>query len=900
MLKTLVKASGIIAGLALSSMAYAVGMGGINVTSALGQPLAVEIELVSVDKAEKPGLSARLASPDAFKGAGIDYPYSLPKLKFQIENRADGEPYLKVTTKEAVNDPFLSLLVELDWASGKLLREYTFLLDPPDYQAVQPKAEAVQPIEPSVAPVQPQAPLKVEAVAPQTEKTPMRAVAPMDRKALASAKPVTANNVASGSIKVKSGDTLGKIAAQIKEPDVTLEQMLVALYRANAAQFDGKNMNRLRAGKILRRPDAAELQNLSNKEAIREIRTQAADWHAYRQKLAAASSGTSDQAAQQEVSGKISTSVADQMPAAKQSAKEVLKLSKGEAPGDKAVASGNVQAMQDKIHALEEEAIARNKALQDSNDRIALLEKNIKEMQHLIDLKGLPAVAAPPAVTAPVPAKAETPPAPPVVAPASQVVVAGASQAVAASAPQPAKPVAKPKPKAAPKVVPPPPSMLDEIMGEPLYLAGAAAVVLALGGLGLIAVRRSKGGKIQKGAPGALQPGEITGSHIAEPVTPSPETGDFTQVADVDEVAADRDGESAEDVDPISEAELFLNFGRDAQAEEVLKEALSRDPNNRQVQLKLLGIYANRKDVNAFSSIARRVKDSGDADAWEQTAGMGRKIDPTNPMYGGVDEEVVTGETAAAAEAVETEETASAVTDFSLDEGKSEAPAALDFDLGFGAAEAEAEPLSEPVEPEQATGMESTTILSQEDIRAAQEAPMDFDITSSHQNIPALDIGQPEPGPAAKDEAALDFDITSTNPAMQAAPESAALDATTEEKGETALNLDDLIFDVTATHPSMPALEPEVVEESKAKDIGLGDISLNLDGIGTEQSAAPAAGGGSKDEHWHEVATKLDLAKAYQEMGDNEGAREILEEVLRDGDDQQREAAQALIEQLSA
>ena len=88
-------------------------------------------------------------------------------------------------------------------------------------------------------------------------------------------------------------------------------------------------------------------------------------------------------------------------------------------------------------------------------------------------------------------------------------------------------------------------------------------------------------------------------------------------------------------IDPIGEADLFLNFGRDVQAEEILKEALQSTPNDHRIHLKLLGIYANRVDANSFSAIARQLRDSGDADAWQQAVAMGRKLEPNNPMYGG-------------------------------------------------------------------------------------------------------------------------------------------------------------------------------------------------------------------------------------------------------------------------
>ena len=886
MLKSLVKASGIIAALVASGMAYAVGLGGINVTSALGQPLALEIEMVSVGKADQANMSAHLASVDAFKGAGIDYPYDLADLKFEIKKHKDGTPYIKVTSTGPVNEPFVNLLVELDWASGKLLREYTFLLDPPDYKAVQPKPEAVQPIAPSAAPAEPKA---TTPPPPPPVAQPLHTAPPVQKPAAVPAP--TSGTLVGGSITVKHGDTLTSIAKQMQQPDVTLEQMLVALYRVNASKFDGRNMNRLRAGKILRRPQQSDLAHLSNSEAIKVIRMQAADWHAYRQKLAAASSAVSEQGAQQQASGKISTSVADQAPAAQPSAKEVLRLSKGEAPGDKATGT---QSMQDKVHALEEEAVARNKELEDSKARIAMLEKNIKEMQRLLDLKAQPGMALQPAAGKQ-PASAPAP-------------VAAASQP-AAAAPQPVKPVAKPKPKAAPKKVappPPPPSLMDEIMGNPLYLGALAAIVLGLGALGLFAVRRRQGGPTTK----PVKPVEDV-NHIAEPEAPSPDTGDFTQIAESE--TEDGQAESTDEVDPISEADLFLNFGRDAQAEEVLKEALNRDPNNIKVQLKLLGIYADRKDINAFSSIARQVRDSGNEEAWQQAAAMGREVDPTNPMYGG------SGEASdVAASEVPAAEEAAAVTDFELDEEKSEEPSVLDFDLGslseepaatevpaeveggaeepaLAAAEIGAEEIAEPAQEE--AGVEQTAVLSPEEVRSAQEEPMDFDVTSTHPDLAALASEQPA-ATAEPDDSALDFDITM--------PEATPAAAAGEENKAAEPSLDDLIFDVTSTNPAMPAVsadeaaaEPAAGEaEEKPMDIGLGDISLNLDDI-DEKPATPAAEG-SKGEQWQEVATKLDLAKAYQEMGDAEGAREILEEVVRDGDDQQRATAQGLIDQLSA
>jgi len=124
-------------------------MGGINVASALGQPLKAEIELMIVNKTEKDSLAARLASPEVYKGAGLEYPYG-NKFKFEIQSRASGEPYIKVSSAQPINDPFVSLLVELSWSAGKLSREYTFLLDPVGYVPAQPAQGSVEAVAPAV------------------------------------------------------------------------------------------------------------------------------------------------------------------------------------------------------------------------------------------------------------------------------------------------------------------------------------------------------------------------------------------------------------------------------------------------------------------------------------------------------------------------------------------------------------------------------------------------------------------------------------------------------------------------------------------------------------------------------------------------------------------------------
>jgi pilus assembly protein FimV len=359
-LKTILKTSGYFACLLVSGIASATGLGGMAVSSNLGQPLKAEIELVAVDKADRNSIIAKLASVEAFKAAGIDYPYALPKLKFVIVNRDSAQPRVIITSDQPVNEPFVTLLVEVAWPSGKLMREYTFLLDPVGFN-VEPQAETVKPIapvvtaapvvsapvagaEPAMAPVAapeamtaaPEAmaePAPVEAApaaaepaamepapapaaaeaaepAPVEEQPAEPAAAEMPAEVKVEAAPVVEDALSkeeaipvAETINVVRGDTLSKIAFQTKPADVSLERMLVALYRANTDAFTGKNMNRLKAGKIIRLPDAAELEAVQQDEAVKVYRAQVEDWNVYRQQLAAVRAEAREQTAQQGASG---------------------------------------------------------------------------------------------------------------------------------------------------------------------------------------------------------------------------------------------------------------------------------------------------------------------------------------------------------------------------------------------------------------------------------------------------------------------------------------------------------------------------------------------------------------------------------------------------------------------
>ena len=250
--KIVIAAALAFSGVAFNSPAAAAGLGKLTVLSSLGQPLRAEIDLSAVTREEAASLAARLASPDAFRQAGIDYNPALLGVRFTVSRRAAGQYFINLASSQPINDPFLDLLVELNWATGRLVREYTFLLDPADMRPVAapvampetkpaPRTEAPRAAEPVATPVRPD-PAPVAKPAPMAKPSAATKPAPI-------ATPAPAATV-SGKYEVKKGDTLGKIARQSRQDGVSLDQMMIALLRNNPDAFVGGNINRLRSGVI--------------------------------------------------------------------------------------------------------------------------------------------------------------------------------------------------------------------------------------------------------------------------------------------------------------------------------------------------------------------------------------------------------------------------------------------------------------------------------------------------------------------------------------------------------------------------------------------------------------------------------------------------------------------------
>jgi len=856
------------AALAAAGAVQALGLGRLTVESGLGQPLSARIDLTSTSRDELDTLTARIADPSLYRQNNLAFQAVLARTRVSVEQGPSG-PYLRVTSPAPVNEPYLDLMVEVSWASGRVVRNYTFLLDPPGVSAQ--------------APVEPVTPARGVRTAPVA--TP---AAPA-----ATAQPTAA---AGEGVTVKRGDTLSKIASDVKPGSVTLDQMLVALFKSNAGAFDGSNMNRLRTGAIITVPSAEEAAATPVQEAARVVRVQASDWRAYRDRIAASApmaEGVPGRAA----AGRIGTAVEEKTPAARPGSDQ-LRVSREAGAGKGAGAAA-------------EDAVARDQQLREAQTRIAALEKTIADLQKAVQLKSTPmaqvqaqaetatgkgaattapAVAPPaapaapakapeakapetkaPAATAPAaqPSKAEPPKTEPakVEPPKAEAPKAEAPKAEVpkAEAPRPAPPkaVAKAEPK-------PEPGFFEDLFANaPTWAIGGGALAILAGIAALVAMRRRKTTKFEDSI--------ISGTDIKTNTVFGSTGGGVVNTGD-NSLASDFSREGlgnidTDEVDPIAEAEVYLAYGRDAQAEEILKDALKKDPQRQEIYLKLLEIHAQHNKPSAFETVASELYavSQGQGEVWHKAVALGRQLDPSNPMF------AEGGAPAPRAAGVESD-TFTVSGDY-----KPAAPKAdKGFDLGLDE-EISLAPSSGAAPKPMADTFGEDTIIHQPKTAAPSGgmAAVGVGAAVAAAGGAAMHAFGEKAG-AARDSVA---------DKVKAAADTFDIDFHLDDADKPAPMKAKAELATTAAAASAPA--EKLARPAAALELDKLDLSFDPDKA-TYEDPTPSV----LDGQWHDAATKLDLAKAYQEMGDVEGAREILQEVLHEGDDEQKKEAQAIIAKL--
>ncbi|MFN3564382.1 MAG: FimV/HubP family polar landmark protein [Burkholderiaceae bacterium] len=962
--------------------AYAAGLGRLTVQSALGQPLRAEVEVTSVTREEAGSLAVRLASQSAFRQANLEFNPALSALRFDVDRRGENNFVVRISSLNPINEPYLDLLLELTWAGGRVLREYTVLLDPP---ALRAAPDVMAP----VTTAQPAAPTPLPAPAPVAaapEPTPVPAPTPAPAAPAAATRapapaPAAPAAAPAETYTVKAGDTLGKIARQNKPANVSLDQMLVALFRANPNAFVANNMNRLLAGRTLTIPDVAEAEAISAGDARREVAAHSADFAQYKARLAQAASTAAPVAAAPAAAaaaqGRVTTKVEDK--AAPAPAGDQLKIAKAEAAASAAGAAATKA---------KDEEVARQRALKEQEERAAELKKANEALKKALELQSKAGAQVQKQAET---KKAEAAPAPQAAAPAPAAEPAKAeppkTEAAKAEAPKAEAPKAEvpkaeaPKveaPKAEAKKAPPPPAAQETGFLEGLFrdtttlvaLGGLVALLLALLGLNVYRRRKVEKGEEFKATGEGLRANSLFGATGGRSV----DTG-ATSTFNSSFIPAASQLDSNE-VDPVAEADVYIAYGREEQAEDILKEALRLQPDRHAVRVKLLEIYSRRGDKASFGAVVQELRErtGGIGEEWERAVKLGRSLDPSNPLFAAASTEAAARgpttelrlnpstkgprpatlggvaappaafggatarDTAADLGGAPSQGAAASVTSRFVPDTKMTADTAMQLDSRMTADTAmtpsntaqpdtkfEATlPLEEPSAPAARAG--ASDPFGATTTGAIDLGSLDFDLgaTKAPQipapapaaapkpapapavaKAPELDIGFPPTGvPSAQTTTTsarqaipdVDLNLPSRAPAPApafsqfAAPSSSAATSALEE----ALSRPTLLGEVGAL-PDEQA--PRLTSNPDQATVPLIDFDLTgsdveIGGRRTEtQAGSPLAA---------QMATKLDLARGYIDLGVKDGARELLEEVMRDGTREQRQSAVELLKQVDA
>ena len=860
-----------------SGMAHALGLGELTLKSSLNQPLVAEIELLDVKDLTAAEVVPSLASPDDFAKAGVDRQAFLNDLSFTPVLNASGKSVLRVTSSKPLSEPMVKFLVQVMWPNGRLLRDYSVLLDPSKFSPQTAEAAAQPAPTPSVA-----APVTGATQTTQYTTTPR--------------------------------DTLWEIAAKARNGG-SIQQTMLAIQALNPDAFINGNINLLKTGQVLRLPDQAQSTSVPQPKAIAEVAAQNTAWRQGRRYVAKPGTG------QQQLDA-TKRSRGEGAPA--QPAKDNLSLVSAESgkTGGKG-AKGDAKALNNKLAVTQESLDTTRRDNAELKSRMSDLQSQMDKLQRLIELKNnqlaklqaegaadspaAPAVAATPAITAeltpgPAPAAVDT-------APVTPAPVATAPEAT----PAPAEKPVEPAPAASDD------QKFNDLLTNPvlLGLVGGGAVILLL--LLLLLARRRKAQQeaekhlrmaralseeqefsVDQDLPdssfeGLEVPPPSVNLATAPAPAPAPTPAPAPVIAPVvvtPPIAAPLVAPAADrDDDVLSKAQSHIAAGRLNQAAALLEDGIKQEPQRSDLRLKLMEVYGQQGDRDAFVGQERQLVANGENFARVEEL---KSRFPTMAV-------VAAGGLAAAAIAAELD--AEYVKELLLDEP--EAPTAAladdDFDSAFDLSLDDLETASPAV-----VAPESTP----EALAELDEFPLDDDLsfesvlqqqTEIKENLDDLsdfdldmDLGaDPSPATLAEDDFLLSLDDEAKDlPAadVPAAPQVA---------------LDDL---------ELPAdFDLSLADEMDAPDAfaaELDDVNAELDrlsqSIGEPTFTAEDALASAADEPdfdflsgTDEVATKLDLAQAYIDMGDADGARDILNEVVSEGDAGQKSEAKEMLSRLA-
>jgi pilus assembly protein FimV len=988
------------------SAAFALGLGDIRLLSPLDQPLKAQIELLDATPDALQNLQVQLASQDTFARYGLSWPQFLSGVHVKTVHTADGREVVELSSDQPITDPVLTLLVEANWDRGHLIREYTVLLDPPVYVPNQSQVANAQVAPATTGTAQREGSIeRSQAPAPQSSASTPASEAPSTPATSGAAAP-SASTTAAGephSLVVRRGQTLSAIANHFSGAGVNAgptRAWMVAIYQANPDAFE-HNMNLLRSGAVLRIPDSSAVAAVAPAAASAEIRRQYAAWRGASGEAAGAASGP----------GRLRLVA----PAAGVGA--------GGSAGAEGSSAGQVKALQAQVQSLQTQLADEHRLLQLKDSQLASMQAQLAGKQAQLAGKPAPPVSSPAAVAPSHPAESAASQPQSAPAPATEPPSETAAPPPVASAPVPhhAMPPASPG-RVAHRTPKPAAGALKPSSGGSLFdtlasywWAIALAVLAVLGFIGSRVWRSRRQSELDDSlgrlaAAGAmpspytkLEPSTadtasmrpITAEHDDAFVVEESGTHERPRVAAAAPVsakhvtAADQtiSSETAVNLDqgdPLAEADFHMAYGLYDQAADLIRIAIGREPERRDLKLKLLEVFFVWGNKEQFLQTARELAGSR-ADAapgeWEKIVIMGKQLAPEDPLFAG-------GEAVSGA--------ASAGVDLDLAGGQAH-EGGLDFDIASGRTGQHAQGLDLDIgsalgEGETAVTIESPGTATDRNLALTDTHFVDNATGSTREMTATLPGGDELPGEFGTEidgptieQPALH---TTEQPTIRQKVETHLKQSGGEQTAELAiddLGLDLGAFDVEqpvasgAASPEGPTLvagldahSRKVIEQASQRAAGpapeptcttnawqIDESELEAvlsdgepranghDAAATSRLAALETGGvdyelgSAEPEIAHganghgvdldigtatvpdtaftatqkissddlalpdlepvtmsEVGTKLDLARAYMDMGDPEGARNILEEVMHEGSVAQRQEAERLMQSL--
>ncbi len=995
--------------------AQALGLGDIKLNSALNQKFNAEIKLMSLSKGEIHDVRVNMASDEAFKRSGVDRTFLLTTLRFKPEQKPDGTNIIRITTDEPIREPFLNFLIEVNWPKGRLVREYTVLLDPP--VTLERKPAPVQ------APIQ--APKAVKEPAAPAEAAPVIQSPPV------SDAPYTGDV---DELKVQNNQSLWVIARKHQHKGVDHTRMMMAIYNANPNAFIKSNINRLKKGAILRIPEKKDVLKLGVREAQSEYKRHVDEWQADRlgvnkkdepeiaadteqeqddikaeekiseepkaeeakeeTELKAEAGPTTDEEKPAEAAKKATSTEetkAEEKVAQESKAEEEMSVpgaelkiatarpeGKGEAgPSEDESSEKTVARLKQELLILEESAESVRGENEELSSRVTDLEDQLKDLERILELKNKqfatlqaalakskkeqillaesqkqqeakeeqkPEVEAvkeeqkpemeavkeepkeekkPEAVVAKVEPKDVTKP---------EAVVTKEEPKEEAKVqqkqPEPTVEVVKPKPVVEPvkqdSVVKPlpedtkqpakvvvttpkeesEPSLLGAIVTSPTLLGLAIAVILiplALVWM-LMSRKRTNTADFQESILLNTIDDEVESSTLNEANNIPAHTEETSFLSDFSPSDIDALQDETGEVDPLSEADVYIAYGRYQQAEELIRQAIDKEPERDALKHKLFEILYATKDSNGFVKLVEEASgtavETNDNEAWQRVLSMGKMLLPSHPKFTDAAE-------------ISADDDLFSLDDDLLEEDLGESDFAdLDETLTQaefgGGAGAKPSTTSEQAETDEGKLSDDTLDFSNDlDDTGAGLEDLDFEsnmdedfISAALDELEELDetLVTPEDGKKqASTEDDSDDEFTLTLSDLEDEGEKTILslqdELSSEESGASAEleNLDAFSLpeeDVLANELEETSLDiPDTEsEEGDSELVSLGDLDVDLS---------------ISEDTPDEIATKIDLAQAYIEMGDKDGALDILDEVLNEGDATQKEKAQKIKDSIS-